>query len=596
MNPNNPREFYPWLAKLLSGPGLRCVKTDPSRPDGILAAFSGEDGETAEFIIDMRKYAAGEEGGSWLAPVNGANAAASEKTAAFVKSRLAALAPKLKSLPLLTSWDGIKPFKKSVHSESPQTTEGAPVCASAQPSVADDDFFNQNRMWNEKIRELGPMEFLNPYEIESECSLAFHHLKRVYGDVRILMTIHQQCVNTFNFTPSKHRLATYSPWDETGGTAGSLLIEPIYLTKEALFGDIDEIARSALESETTDWTVLIKMCFDHQLGIDSDWWIATARKTSGKGVILVDLMAANDEKPKVWSRLLYERDKLLEPYKPKNGDLPFINLVGYAEPRGATADELSELLTAAGLRINHFVVPGCDLSVERPFSAAAFTAVFPWKHVERCLWPEAMAGLNAAKIPAPYGYAATVKWLNSLREKAKAPSSAPQSLEELYRIYKKRYEETAQRASKVKILVVADGEEGTRLLQPERRYGVDVPHFLSDLGFDVAIIVNLKNEKDAAALEYARQRWNVEVRSAKNVSTPEKAAALLRNSGFDAVYGERWNDKRVIASGLGQITPELLEMGFKGGLRTAERIIRLAKRPALAEYAARRSGGEANLA
>jgi len=247
-----------------------------------------------------------------------------------------------------------------------------------------------------------------------------------------------------------------------------------------------------------------------------------------------------------------------------------VNLVGF--PSGPALKELIRLLQEIGVSVNACVMPSLSLAVARRYLAAEVQVLYP-NAAYAATYKEFFEPMpiRTLKPDAPYGFAGTRKWLESvagefgLKAKVRAVfgKAAKPLLDE--------WDASRREAATQGLGFVVDANHVTRLADPSLTWAIPVLRFLREMGFGVEILCFGQAQKQAAHFT--------------SFNTPAELEALLRDGPFQAVYSEYAYDSRLARAGKAQFSLEDFEMGLGGAARTVQKLGAICRWPFQRRYA-----------
>ncbi|MFA5139288.1 MAG: nitrogenase component 1 [Elusimicrobiota bacterium] len=223
-----------------------------------------------------------------------------------------------------------------------------------------------------------------------------------------------------------------------------------------------------------------------------------------------------------------------------------VNLVDC--PKTYHDEELAPLLASRGLRVNARVFPDIRLNeLERYLEASV--QVIP-EHLKGMKTLERALGglpLRTVYAPAPYGLEDTRAYVRSIG--GALPSLDP------------GWEPLRREAGRHRLAFVLSPEDLPVFEQPGFQTGVPVPKMLREMGFKADVLLYGRDFKE-----------------------PQELAALLRRGPWKAVYSDIFFDSRLTRAGKAQFSMRMFEPGFKGALRTLERLLDACRLPFYPRY------------
>lgn len=353
--------------------------------------------------------------------------------------------------------------------------------------------------------------------------------------------------------------------------------------------ELEAIVRDVLR-ESPELLVVQGGCASQLIGESSQRSLESAMAGSSVRVpcIAVDvcLEHSNDYR-RIW-------DTLLEQTRPAKR-LPIrrnsLNLVGYGHEDTPSMPELLGLLREVGIEDVQLLLPTFDMRRLPDFTGAAVTVVYPSPHV--------IDSFSAARrhcpttplfLDAPWGIAATLKWLNAiLTAMGRLPLSSSQAETLVRRHLPSGFEQRKQEAQGKRVGFVCSrlyvkGE------QSWIRHGLPLTTVLSELGLSLDLI--LLPSKRGLPLRLppsVLESWGIGAgpagRNRLIAAEPEETIeATLARAGSHVVYSEWEGDERVLGSGRPCFSWSDMRMGIEGSARNLRLLLRMASVPFFERY------------
>ena len=262
-----------------------------------------------------------------------------------------------------------------------------------------------------------------------------------------------------------------------------------------------------------------------------------------------------------------------------------INLFGLA--RSPAFEDVRSALTVLGIRVHAVALPQlCTRSL--PTATRASLSVF----ASNAAWEPFYGVLKEAfEVPslhatAPYGWQGTRRWLDTILH-ALGRSPMPDALwQDLTGALTVRWARSCASAREMPIGLVAGHHAARYLCDPPRTFGVPLLSMLEEMGFPLEIL--LRHQDPAAdALEIERIRAHLKDPSRHRLTMydgPLDLEQKMRNSPAGVFFSEHSFDWRLSRAGKARFGLAAFEIGAAGAIRTAERLLALARSPFWSRY------------
>jgi len=262
-----------------------------------------------------------------------------------------------------------------------------------------------------------------------------------------------------------------------------------------------------------------------------------------------------------------------------------VNLIGYAS--GPPREELRGLLDAAGVTVNATFIPEMDFAAIDALPGAAVHVLFPnelWQSTYDQLLFE--SPIRAVTPPAPFGRAATERWLREVCQAAGVEADAGAIVARAFAPHAAELERLRAEAGGHRLAFVVGADAVHRLCDPAASWGVPLLPFLEELGFGLDVLIRAGDRASAhAAATRVHARLAAPGRHViKAFADRERLSRLLREGAFDAVYSDHLFDDRLGAAGKAQFSLQEFEPGPTGALRTARRLLATCRLPFFRRY------------
>lgn len=257
-----------------------------------------------------------------------------------------------------------------------------------------------------------------------------------------------------------------------------------------------------------------------------------------------------------------------------------VNLVGFA--RNEPLTELESLLRDRGLTVNAVVLPSLAPAELDRFPDAVVNVLHRssrrWDHLHARLaeWSDS----PWVEPPPPFGIAGTRAWLDAVSSAA-AVGRGSGTAEVLPSALAQEWEELRAAAGGHGLGLVLRERDVPDIEDPAATAGVPVLPVLNEIGFGLEILVEGAAGPLTRRVEAAAPGARVETFSGLT-----ELRAILRRSEVDAVLSNYRFDWRLTEAGKNRFSLADFEMGARGALRTARRLISRCRARFFREYSA----------
>ncbi len=249
-----------------------------------------------------------------------------------------------------------------------------------------------------------------------------------------------------------------------------------------------------------------------------------------------------------------------------------LNLVGFPATKGTP--ELVALLGRAGITINARPFPEVELSIFDKYLAAPLQVLYPLDHFSELyslLFGE--LPLKSLTSPAPYGIAATKRWLTDIGRSLRCEEAAARAFAESFAPMAERWAAARNRASRQTLGIVLAGNGPALLSSHGRCHGIPVLETLLEAGFQLHFLLHEGTDPETLPAGIVQ-----------HFATQQELSEALRQSPAQAFYTDYYFDHRLAQAGKTQFSLQFFELGLEGALRTTERLVRVCDVPFFARY------------
>ncbi len=286
-----------------------------------------------------------------------------------------------------------------------------------------------------------------------------------------------------------------------------------------------------------------------------------------------------------WDHLVGHWASRSGPIRPRT-----VNLVGYGDWKATPVQELVALLSQFGIHEVCCLLPSFRMQSLAEFTSAELTLVYPSPHV-RISFEQARKHCRGKvmEIPAPWGVAGTLSWLNSVLGALDLPVLDPMAQEALVQRYvPQNWKGLTREEGQSLVAFVASAAYASTPEAPVR-HGAHLPALFHELGFalELALLPPSKGrERRLSRLALARWGLNNGASTTRPLSglPQETLDQLLSRLKASVVYSEWEGDERVLRSGRVPLSISDLEMGLAGAVRNRSRLQTLTSLPFSRSY------------
>ncbi|RME26848.1 MAG: hypothetical protein D6806_05570, partial [Deltaproteobacteria bacterium] len=257
-----------------------------------------------------------------------------------------------------------------------------------------------------------------------------------------------------------------------------------------------------------------------------------------------------------------------------------VNLVGFRQD--PELDHLRSLLGECGIEVNEAIIPELTYDLVDNLPRAGLNVLYPnaqWQHLYEQLMYSSR--LRSIQPPAPFGIAGTLNWL----ERVLSEFGMNGALSEKVRLRageaREAIERLRERIARCRLGIVVRSSQARYLTDPSQSWGVPLVGMLEELGFGLDVFVKVTGRQDAAAAarqihSFFRQPQMHVIKAFKDF---DGMLERIRASSAQAFFSAHFFDWRLTSCGKGIFSLQHFEMGFRGAVRTAERLVRLCSTP-----------------
>ncbi len=248
-----------------------------------------------------------------------------------------------------------------------------------------------------------------------------------------------------------------------------------------------------------------------------------------------------------------------------------INVVGLPRIRGFR--EVFECLEECGIEVNCWALPELDLDSFRGFMAADLNVLHDWDwQPERRRHIIEATRIRAISPPGPFGMEGARGWLAAIADALGRRKVFDAVWSRRFRAVEDTWEEKRREARGFVL-----GENGVaKLADPAKLMGIPMIPMLREMGFGIDLLLYDTGPSPQPKEDGLR---------VSHFSTPDDLTDALRESPAVAIYSELYFDRRLTRTGKNIFSSNDFEMGMKGAVSSAARLLKHCKLPFFRTYA-----------
>jgi hypothetical protein len=300
-------------------------------------------------------------------------------------------------------------------------------------------------------------------------------------------------------------------------------------------------------------------------------------RREGKDFFLLRTWQMGDPGGRITTQLPRERlARVAPPAHPR--DPRAVALLGSGS--GAENDDLFGLLAALGLRPTGAVLPDVGLDLfERVADAAVFVWTNRWSLVDERLMDLSGVPVTVVRPGPPVGLAGTRAWLEGV---VAATPVDPTRLDEVLAdaVPAEELADVRARAGRFAMLFVADATESRLLIGSNRDRGLGFSPLavLHEMGFRTRLLGYGATAAFAPVVAELAAMPGEQRTELRVFQDPGELSGLLGEPDVGAVYSSFNADPRVLGAGRCVFCEHDFELGLRGFLRTARRLLDMCER------------------
>jgi hypothetical protein len=262
-----------------------------------------------------------------------------------------------------------------------------------------------------------------------------------------------------------------------------------------------------------------------------------------------------------------------------------VNLIGFREDPELV--ELLELLRRVGVEVGEVLLPELTLQRVQRLPRAGHNVFLPnqlWQH----LYDQLQFGscIPSTSPPAPYGLEGTRRWVEQVGELFGLSAEQSLALDEAFANARSELESLRPEISRHRLGFVLRCDETFYLTRAATAAGVPLAAMLEELGFGLDVFLKVRDRESArrSAQEVHAAFARPERHQIKAFDSPEGMAERLGASEASAFLSSHFFDWRVTSAGKSLFSLQHFEMGFRGAVRTARRLLGVCRTPFYRRY------------
>ncbi|RLB59595.1 MAG: hypothetical protein DRI34_01335 [Deltaproteobacteria bacterium] len=257
-----------------------------------------------------------------------------------------------------------------------------------------------------------------------------------------------------------------------------------------------------------------------------------------------------------------------------------INLVGFrSDPE---SEELRGLLNKLSIEVNCIVIPDLDFELVEHMPAAEVNVFYPnklWQHLYDQV--QFSSRVRPLQPPAPFGIDGTLQWLEQIGRALGREEFDLRPVREQAEQARQQLQQLAQDIDQCCLGLVLRADETHFLADPGNTWGVPLIGMIEEMGFGLDIFLKVSGREQAARA--ARQVHTCLRRPERHVikafDSMTGMLERIENSRAQAFFSAHFFDWRITGSGKNLFSLQHFEMGLRGVVRTARRLLGICRTP-----------------
>jgi len=261
-----------------------------------------------------------------------------------------------------------------------------------------------------------------------------------------------------------------------------------------------------------------------------------------------------------------------------------VNLIGFRND--PEAKELGELLALADVSVNCIMLPDVTFDLAERLCDATLNVILPNK-----LWQHLYDQLQfSSKIPyiapaAPFGLEGTLRWVDEVTAYFGGRKTGPALANRVEEI-REEYRSVCRQAREYRLGFIIRSEETHFFTNPASAWGVPLIAVLEELGFGLDFFIKVEDRESAR--RSSRQVYECFSQSDRHVIKAFDSMDLMNRriaeSESSAFFSSHFYDWRLTSAGKNMFSLQHFEMGLRGALRTARRLVGICQTPFYRRY------------
>ena len=261
-----------------------------------------------------------------------------------------------------------------------------------------------------------------------------------------------------------------------------------------------------------------------------------------------------------------------------------VNLIGFRND--PEVKELRELLALANVSVNCIMLPDVTLDLAERLPRAALNVILPNR-----LWQHLYDQLQfSSRIPhiapmAPYGLEGTLRWVEEVSGYFGNPDVRPALAARMENI-RDEFESLCKQTGKHRLGFIIRSEETHFFTNPASAWGVPLIGSLEEMGFGLEFYIKVEDRETARrssreVFECFRQGDHHVIKAFDSMELMNRRIAESAAATF---FTSHFYDWRLTSAGKNMFSLQHFEMGLRGAVRTARRLLGICQTPFYRRY------------
>ncbi|MFH2005139.1 MAG: nitrogenase component 1 [bacterium] len=436
-------------------------------------------------------------------------------------------------------------------------------------------------------------QFFSDFEVARSglCNVQFQEaVSYVIHGERECLTVEPQ-LRPYTHTFARMPFAEHSL--ERGDQTRSREYVSLITEQETVLGGdqrLEDTLRAAAQDPATHLVVLNNTCLPKMVGDDVGSLVERLQRDTDKPILSLNTDLHSPDAS--YKNLLAQAEARTLPFPESQRPSPgTVCLLGYGP--GRHRDELRELLARLDLPRPVFLMPELSVGKAWLYRHGAVQVIYPrdtWRELHTQLFGE--LDQPVVDVPAPYGIRDTRAWLRGIAQALGRESVLQERWDALVGDAERELAALRAQVGAARVAAVVDAASASRLVQPERLYGVRLLPLLEELGFGLDVLLLADGDEDPEAeleenpeAELRRALQDPERLQIHAFRSPAELAERLAQGTFSLVYSEVACDARLSRAGKTGFGLQAFEMGPRGAVRSLRRLLELHRFPFYRRYA-----------